>query len=228
MPERKVRGQVIVALLLAVLGFAVAVQVRAQDREGIYPGARRSELVQLLDSLDAANLRADRQIAELEATKRELQTSTNATQTAQQEAREEATTLAILAGTVAATGPGVAIEIQDQKGSISAATMLNAVEELRDAGAEAIEVNDTARIVAQTYFADGDGSITIDGAPVRPPYLIEAIGSPRTLSVAVSFPGGLADEVEALGGSVFVAEADAIDITALSQQRAPEYAQPAP
>lgn len=225
---RRTWGQLAVACPLAVLGFAAAVQVQANDREVIYPGARRGDLVQLLASLDAVSQRAEKQIDELEETKRELQTSTDTARTAQQQAREEATTLAILAGTVPATGSGVSIVIQDPEGSIGAATILNAIEELRDAGAEAIEINDVVRVVAQTYFADAEDAITVDGTPVRPPYVIDAIGSGPTLSVAVVFPGGLSDEVQTLGGSVEVEQAEAIDITALSRVRTPQYAQPTP
>jgi len=140
MPERRSRSrltfptgrttpaQLLVASLLALLGFAAVVQIRANDAEGVYPGARRGDLIQLLDSLDAANARAERQIDELEATKRELETSTDATQAALEEARQEAAALAILAGTVPATGPGVVIRIDDPARAVSAATMLNAVE----------------------------------------------------------------------------------------------------
>ena len=226
--RRPSRGQLLIAVPLAVLGFAAAVQVRANNAEGEYPGARRGDLVQLLDSLDAANSRAQQQIAELEAAKRELESSTDIRQAALQQAREEAATLAILAGRVPTTGPGVAIRIDDPDGAVSAATMLNAIQELRDAGAEAIEINDSARVVAQTYFADGDGSLTVDGDAVRPPYVIDAIGSAPTLAVAVEFPGGLEDEVQALGGTVAVEEVDAVDVTSLAEERAPEYAQPAP
>jgi uncharacterized protein YlxW (UPF0749 family) len=157
-----------------------------------------------------------------------LESTTDNRRAALQEARAEATTLAILTGTVPATGPGVVIRIDDPDGAVGAATMLNAIQELRDAGAESIEINDSARVVAQTYFADRDGSLTVDGDPLRPPYVIDAIGSPPTLSVAVVFPGGLEDEVRALGGTVEVQQVEAVDVTSLAEQRTPEYAQPAP
>ncbi len=226
--RRPTSGQLAVAVLLAALGFAAAVQVRASGADTVYAGARRGDLVQLLDSLDAANSRAERQIAELEATRRELESSTDRRRTALQEAREQATTLAILAGTVPATGPGVIITIEDPGGAVSAATMLNAIEELRDAGAEAIEVNDSARVVAQTYFADGDDGVAVDGAQLKPPYVIDTIGSTATLSVAVEFPGGLEDEVTALGGRVEVQQAETVDVTALAAARSPGYASPTP
>jgi uncharacterized protein YlxW (UPF0749 family) len=92
------RAQVVVALLLAVLGFATALQLRSNSVDDGYAGTRRGDLVQLLDSLDTANQRAQSQILELEATRRELLDSSTQTQAALEEARLEVDTLAILSG----------------------------------------------------------------------------------------------------------------------------------
>jgi uncharacterized protein YlxW (UPF0749 family) len=222
------RGAFVVAVLLALVGFAAAVQVRSNDSEGEFAGARRADLVTLLDSLGSARDRAENQINELEETKRDLQSSNNQARTALEEARKEATTLAILTGTVAATGPGVVVTIDDPKGAVGASVLLNAVEELRDSGAEAIQVNNVARVVAQTYFADGDGYVLVDGVELRPPFTLTVIGSPQDLATAVTFRGGLADTVEQLGGDVTVTTEDVVNVTALAEGRDPEYAQPAP
>lgn len=225
--RRPSRGSLLVALLLALLGFAMVVQLRTTASSTPYAGARRDDLVQLLDSLDSASSRAESQISDLQATQRQLEGSSTKTRSALQQARKEATTLAILSGSIGATGPGVEIRIDDPAGQVGAATMLNVVEELRDAGAEAIQVNDSVRVVAQTYFADTVNAISIDGTPVTAPYTLKAIGDPQTLSVAASFPGGLKDVVESLGGSVSVTPMDRVDITALSVRRDPDYAVPA-
>ncbi|MGH3496484.1 MAG: DUF881 domain-containing protein [Nocardioidaceae bacterium] len=223
---RPSRGQVIVAVLLAVLGFAAVVQVRANDTNTAYSGARRGDLVQLLDSLGAASSRADKQLTGLRTTLQGLQTSKDKNKAALQDARDQAATLALLNGTVPAAGPGVRITISDPKNAVSAATLLEAVEELRDAGAEAISINDDVRVVAQTYFSDAENGVTADGRVLQAPYVIEAIGSAQTLGSAVDFPGGLGDEVRAIGGSVSIQESTQLDITALAQARQPQYAQP--
>ena len=73
--------------------------------------------------------------------------------------------LGILAGTVPATGPGVTITIDDPDGAVTRPTLLDGVEELRDAGAEAIEINDSVRVVASTSFTDGDGGSSSTARP---------------------------------------------------------------
>jgi len=224
--ERPRRGQVVVAVLLAILGFAFAVQWKAAGEEGAYAGARRADLVNLLDSLDAAKDRADSQIRDLQATRTELLSASTATQAALEQARQEAETLAVLSGAVAATGPGVEITIEDPESALSSSELLNTIEELRDAGAEVIEINDQVRVVAQTYFVNDGDDISVDGIPVAPPYVIEAIGDPSTMSTAAQFPGGLIDVIETLGGSVNVGERESLDVTSLSVRREPDYARP--
>lgn len=226
--SRPSRGQAVMAVLLALLGFAAAVQVRSTDASTEFAGARRGDLVQLLDSLGAAEQRAREQLAELQRTREELRTSSDRARAAVQEAREEAIELAILSGAAPTTGPGVTLTIEDPQDAVGARTMLNAVQELRDAGAEAIQVNGVARVVAQTYFADSGTDLVVDGETLEPPYVIVAIGDPDTLAQAATFRGGLSDEVEALGGAVTVTPSQAVTVSAVADARSPQYSQPAP
>lgn len=223
---RPARGQVVAAVLLAILGFATVVQARTTSEDDSYAGARRGDLVQLLDSLDAASDRLDQQLAELTETRQRLLTTNRRAQVAETEAQRDADNLAILNGTVGATGPGVVVTIEDNDNAVSSSTLLNAVEELRDAGAEAIQINGVSRVVAQSYFVDDGDKVRVDGRELTRPFVIEAIGSATTLREAMIFRGGLADQVEALGGSVSVAVRNSIDITTLAESREPEYAQP--
>jgi uncharacterized protein YlxW (UPF0749 family) len=225
--SRPGRGQIVVAILLAALGFGAVLQGRTSSESGDYAGARRGDLIQLLDSLDDARDRAARELRDLQDAKAGLEDTSTRTQAALREAREEASNLAILSGTVGATGPGVVIRIDDPAGQVGASILLNVIEELRDAGAEVIEINDSARVVAQTYFADHEDGVSVDGSVVSSPFIIDVIGRPHTLSNIVTFPGGIAEEVEALGGTADVDERDTVDVTSLAEGREPEYSQPA-
>jgi uncharacterized protein YlxW (UPF0749 family) len=223
---RASRAQIVVALLLALLGFAAVTQVRATQSDGAYAGARRQDLVLLLDSLDAATSRTQAQIAELERTRESLLSDSSAQRVALAQAREQLAALGILAGTKPAVGPGVRITIADPSDAIGASTLLNAIQELRDAGAEAVEVNDAVRVVASTALVDTVRGLVVDDTTLRPPYILDAIGASHTLSEAVVFPGGLADEVEALGGSVRVTEVAELRIDSLHSLETPQYASP--
>jgi uncharacterized protein YlxW (UPF0749 family) len=221
-----VRAQLLVAFLLAVLGFAAVTQVRLTRTDDDFSGQRREDLVDLLDSLSAAADRTRGQLADLEQTRDELMSSSERRQAAIDEGNERLQVLQILTGTVAAEGPGVTITVDDPEDAVPASTLLNGVEELRDAGAEAVEINDVVRVVASTYFTESDGVVSVDGVELRAPYVIDAIGSSHTLSDAVSFPGGFADGVEQYGGSVDVREKDLVEVGSLHTLETPEYSQP--
>lgn len=224
--KRSARSQLIVAVLLAALGFAAVAQMRLTRQDSDYSGQRRENLIELLDSLSAAADRSQTQIDELEGTRSELLSSSERRQLAIDDARRRLEVLQVLTGTVAANGPGVTITVTDPRLAVTSASLLNGVEELRDAGAESIEINDTVRVVASTSFTEREGAVLIDGVAVRPPYLIAAIGSSHTLSEAVIFPGGLADEIERLGGTVSVEEANLVEVGSLHSIETPEYSQP--
>lgn len=223
------RAQAVIGVLLAIVGFLAIVQIRSeQDADADLAGARREDLLQLLDSLDAAATRVRAEIQDLERRRRDLQSSADSRRAAISEARAQVEVLGLLAGTLPARGPGIAVRIHDPQRSIGTSTLLNALEELRDAGAEAIEINNSVRIVAQSALVDAEGGVQVDGTLIRPPYLIEAIGDAHTLREAVLFPGGLQDEVEQLQGTVRISSPPRLEVTSLYSHPAPQFASPAP
>jgi uncharacterized protein YlxW (UPF0749 family) len=223
------RGQVTAAVLLAVVGFASVVQVQAQERNDDYEGMREEDLVQLLNSLSSASQRAENEIAELEQTRSSLRSDTDSRQAVLEQTRERATVLGILAGTLPAVGQGIVVTVKDPRGNVGIDQMLNGLEELRNAGAEAIEINDTVRVVASTALEDGDRGIAVDGVQLRPPYTLEVIGAPNTMAAALNIYGGFVADVEdpRIGGSVTVEESPDVEIATLAEVPEPEYAEPA-
>ena len=89
--------------------------------------------------------------------------------------------------------------------------MLEAVEELRGAGAEAMQIagasGPAVRIVASTYFADGAGGLVVDGQTLPAPYTLTVIGPAATMQTALMIPGGVADSVARDGGTLQVDQA---------------------
>jgi uncharacterized protein YlxW (UPF0749 family) len=216
---------VLVSLLIGALAFGMTTQI-AQDDATDFTSVRGVELVELLKSIDAANERLATQIDDLTTTRDNLLSSSQRSEDAEKQARKRSEQLAILAGSAGATGPGVAVTIEDPDEAVSANQLLDAVQELRDAGAEAIAINGTARVVAQTYFLDDDRVIVVGGSELKRPFVIEAIGDPDTMAEAVRFRGGLIDRVANVGGKATVTERTKVTITALADIKGPEYARP--
>lgn len=236
------RVDVAIAVLLGLLGFAAAVQVRSAQDDGVLAAARQEDLVQILDDLTSRSLRLRQEIAALTGTQARLTTGSDRDQAALAEARRRTQVLGILAGTVAARGPGILLTVDDPNGQVPADVLLDALEEMRDAGAEAIQLEgsvdprtnsaapgQTVRVVAATFFVDaGDRTgIEVDGILLRPPYRFVVIGDPATIGAALAIPGGVIDNVERSGGRATVVRRDSILVGALRPLDRPRYARPA-
>jgi len=220
------RGQLVVAVLLAVLGAAAVTQVRIAGGDDDYAGLRQADLIQALNGLQAASRRTEQDIRNLEATRDSLRDDNNKTATALEQARDEITSLGVLAGTLAAHGPGVRITVAVPGSHLSLNLLLDGIEELRDAGAEAMEINDAVRVVAQTSFESATGGIDVDGRVLRSPFTIDVIGDPDTLSTALQFEGGFVDDISLDEGEVSIKQSQNIQVTVLRKATQPEYAEP--
>lgn len=226
---RPSRTQLVVGVILLLCALAVTLQIRTSDDDQDYSTLRRTELVQMLDDLNAESRRLEAEIAALEATRLQLQSGVDRQRVAREEAQKRYDVLSILGGTTPAEGPGIRITIQDPSQRVTPEIILNALEELRDAGAEVIEINDTVRVVASTWVGTGENGLVVDGVALSRPIVIEVIGGPHALSEAVRFRGGLASEVsdERIGGMVSVVSDSKVAVSSLHIPREAEFARPA-
>ena len=232
MRRRRSVANAVIALLLAVLGFALVVQFKAGNSGAELASARPEDLVRILSDLDSQQDRLRREISDLEDSQRQLDSGAQGRDAALAEARKRADELGILAGTLPAEGPGLQIGLTPGSERIKSETILDAIEELRGAGAEAMQINGAngtaVRIVATTYFADGDNDrLVVDGHTLASPYAIMVIGGPDTMRTALNIPGGVVDSVRQHGGTVSVREADPVRVTALHIAGELKYAKPA-
>ena len=223
---RPTRSTLLVGLLAGVLGFALVVQVRTNRGGGAFATARQEDLVRILDDLDAREARLRAEIEQLRLTRDRLTTGADQDAAALAEARRRAATLGILAGTVPARGPGIVLTIDDPQRSVGADVLLDAIQELRDAGAEAMMVG-TVRLVASSYVSDARGAVAVDGKVLTAPYRFVAVGDPGTLADAMEIPGGVLDVVSSkAGASAKVEERAEVVVDALRPLTAPRYARP--
>ncbi|MDP9394405.1 MAG: DUF881 domain-containing protein [Actinomycetota bacterium] len=221
------RGHVVAAVLCGLLGFAAVAQVRS-TQEGGLSGLRQSELIGILDNVSERSERLAAEQRELERAREQLTTGGGRDRAALEEAHERAETLGILAGTVPAHGPGIEVTIPDPNGEVRAEALLDAVQELRDAGAEAIAIG-AVRVVASTYFTDTEDGVEVDGTPLASPYLLQAIGDPQTLASSLAIPGGVQERLaQDYGITAQVTQRDDVEVVALRAPEAPQYARPAP
>lgn len=234
------RAQLVAAVLLGLLGFAAAVQVRA-TRDAELDGLRQTDLVRILDDVSERGARLQAEARELQETRQRVAGGGDGAQAALEQARDRARVLGILAGTVPASGPGIELTISDPAGKVGADVLLDALQELRDAGAEAVELSTVdgpaVRVVASTALVDGDaagegdgadgGGVVVDGTLLTSPYRFRVIGEPRTLASALDIPGGVLDVLTQRDAQGVVTQRPRVDIASLRAAPSPRYARPA-
>ncbi|MEU2901007.1 DUF881 domain-containing protein [Streptomyces sp. NPDC001273] len=223
-PPRLTRAQLIVALLLFGLGFGLAVQVASHgEGDSALRGARQEDLVRILDELDDRTERLEDEKRGLEKQRDELENSSDQAEEARKQTIEKERQLGVLAGTVAAQGPGITMAIEDTNGTVEANMLLDAIQELRAAGAEAIQVNGV-RVVAGTYLTDSGNGVDVDGNKITAPYRFKVIGKPQDLEPALHIPGGVVQTLEKEQATVTVERSTKIVVDALRAAERPDYA----
>jgi len=223
---RATQANALAALLAILLGFAVATQVRQNQVLGL-ESLRESELVTILDNATQLTSRLDQNARELQITRDNLVSGSTGGAAALKAAQERLDALRILAGTAGARGPGIRITIVDPDAKVDPPLLLDAIEELRNAGAEAIQIGG-ARVVASSAFAMSGSAIEVDGVTLTQPYTILAIGDAQTMASAMEIPGGFAANVRSKGAGITVTQASELVVGALYTLREPRYARPVP
>ena len=182
------RGHWLIALLLAavglLLGLLLAVVLRPQP--GLDLVSSGEGWAEVVSDLVDSNARLRDEIEALEA---EL---TGLGEMEQKGAVlevlvDEVNYLRMANGLVEVSGPGVAVVIA---GPISVLDLHDLINELRNAGAEALALNGQRLAAWSAISTDGE-HVTVDGRPVVAPYQLKAIGEAHTLEVALNRPGGL-------------------------------------
>ena len=223
---RPSRAQAVVGVLLAALGFAAIVQVRTNTTDNTYAGYREQDLVDVLSGLAGTSQRAQVELNRLENQRRQIQASQQAQSAALSAAQKQEQELGILAGLVPVTGPGIRVTVTEGPQHVDVDSVLDTIEELRSAGAEAMQVNGKVRLVAQSSVQSTASGLEIDGTQLTSPYVFDVIGDPHTLEGALSLIDGPVAQFKDAGAAVDIQEEKALDITALHKPGSSQFAQP--
>lgn len=213
-PPPRIESRAAIALVAVVVGFLVAVQAAGSGDRPLSRLAeeRPEDLTRILADLNAEADELAREVAALRVRLARYQGSARSEEVAVRDARKALADLQVLAGTVAVEGPGVAIRIEDRGGGVGWEALLDLIQEVRDAGGEAVAVNGR-RVVASTWLGPADDGAVLDGARIDPPYEVEAIGPPDVIAGALDIPGGPLSVLSALPGvSVEVRTVDGLEL----------------
>ena len=183
--RRSTLSLILMTAMMIVLGAMIVAQLRAAGRLHPLPGEGDDQAVLLSALADAnSNLRA-----EVEAlTTQEAAYEHDDGAAGLQELVAELNRVRVLNGLVEVSGPGLELLLD---GPLNALDLQDMANELRNAGAEAMSLNDQRLVVSSVVVVDATGQIVLYGQPVSRPYRFLAIGDPETIETALRRPGGL-------------------------------------
>ena len=216
------QGKILIAIVFMVLGFMISVQYKVTVQQRTIRMDRVEDLSERLKVMETENKQLLQEINELRK---------KGADRARDHGQER---LQLLAGTTDVEGAGIEIVLDDsnipKKANenpnlyiIHDEDLLRVLNELRAAGAEAISINDQ-RIVAMSEVRCAGPTVSVNNVRSAPPYVIKAIGAPKTLTSALRLRGGVVETFEFWGIQVKIKSEDKVHIPALKAPRNFEYA----
>jgi uncharacterized protein YlxW (UPF0749 family) len=206
-----------------IIGMLLVGQLRSQARPIELSSLSAQELSGLIETLSAANVELGEGLDELNAQIRDYERAAVEGQSDTVISEEALLAISAFAGLVGVEGQGIRIMAE---GSFDPIAVNDLVHELRNAGAEAIAVDDI-RITASSVAVLGTSAIEIDGVPIGPSFEILAIGSPDGLQAAIERPGGILSLYEqSIDARFTVSQVDRLVLPPTARDLMPAAARP--
>jgi uncharacterized protein YlxW (UPF0749 family) len=209
-------GVIAVTVIALFLGVLAVTQIQAQE---VYSRSLQletpSSLTTLIANLSERNNAVREEITDLirrTETARDAIASGKGSLT---ESERQLGQLRVFAGMSAVSGAGITVRID---GSFDERALSDLVNELRNAGAEAIAVN-TSRVGPRSWFgATPDRALTVDAVPLRGPWQVRAVGSADVMYIAMTRTGGIIGQFELIykGTRFAVSKDPVLDVPALT------------
>lgn len=180
-------AQVSLFIVALVIGILLVGQLRSQARPIELSTLSAQELSTLIEALSARNVELGDNLDDLREQIRDYERADVQGRSDLTLSEEDLQRISAFGGLEEVEGQGISIRIE---GSFDPTAVNDLIYELRNAGAEAIAV-DNVRITARSVAVLGTRAIEIDGVEIGPSFTIRAIGSPDGLQSAIERPGGI-------------------------------------
>jgi uncharacterized protein YlxW (UPF0749 family) len=195
---RAPRSQLLVASVAFLLGLLVVFQIRAQAGGDRLAALSAQDLTFLVGNLNAENDRLRTEIAGLDRQLESLELGGSRGTASVADIQADLQRIRVWAGLEPVAGDGIQIEV---RGPISAPDVEDIINELRNAGAEAIAIDDV-RVVTGTVIGGGSGALSIDDTQLGDPFTIRAIGVQESLTGSLARAGGIVVQLAATNPDV--------------------------
>ena len=228
------KGKITMIITAAIACFALALVMTMQLKivnetditaiENMRESELRTELGNWQSRYDEVNAQYEDTLSRIEEYK---QTSESNDET-EKLVDEELDNVNLLLGNTDVEGQGIEITINETEDEtvekVTADDLLLIINALKQAGAEAISINDE-RIINMTdvVYIDGADIIRVNGQRILAPYTIKAIGNQTYLESALLGNGGQIDSMQKVGQDAKIEKKDNIKITKYSGEIKTRY-----
>lgn len=220
----KLDGRWTLTAVAALLGVLVVAQLRSQVTNPGLAGLTAQELTNVIANVNERNDQLRGEVATLQQQLAQLTDARDRGTSSVGQLRSDLATLEAWSGLVPVSGQGVSIRIN---GPISGTGVEDLLNELRNAGAEAIAVDDV-RIVPGSVVYGQPGALSVENTPLPGGFEIRAIGSPQILTGSLTRAGGAIAQLAATdpGASITVTPLDIVHIPATARDLTPVHGHP--
>jgi uncharacterized protein YlxW (UPF0749 family) len=220
----RLASRVSIAIVAGLLGILAVGQFRGQAGAPALAGLSATDLTQLIANLTAGNDELRAEITDLGDQASHLATAHDRGETTVDELTGDLARIRAWAGLSPVSGQGIAITVRGQIGGDGVEDLLN---ELRNAGAEAISV-DGVRIVTGVVVAGAPGALSVENNAIGDAFEIRAIGSPQILTGTLTRTGGVIAQIGATypDAQLTVTPVDTLALPATDRTLVPSHGQP--
>lgn len=238
MQKRRKRGELAVVAAFLVLGFLLALQLKSVRQQTAVDATSANRLETLQELYNNVVNERDGLKDQLTTAQKELEDYRSAAASGEgsEALKSEVEYLSMVAGLTDVEGPGVMVILQDSTATntsgeeadylIHDSDLLSVINELRDAGAQALSLNGE-RILATSEVRCAGSVVLINGQRVAAPFVLYAIGDPTTLYNALTMRGGVVDVLSQWKIQVSVTMSEKLLIEKYSGSIATDYLSPA-
>jgi uncharacterized protein YlxW (UPF0749 family) len=219
------RSQLTLAVVAGILGLLVVVQLRGQSGGSALQSKSAQDLTTLVASLNDQNDQLRAEVSDLQQQRDELRADRASGATSLGQIESDLRRIRAWSGLDPVAGKGVQITVS---GEIDAGSVDDLLNELRNAGAEALAI-DGIRVVARTAVSGVPGSLDVDGTLLRDPFTIRAIGKPEVIVGSLTRVGGIVARLGATSPSTTVDVVpidDLMTLPASTENLVPAHGQP--
>ena len=233
MKEKLKKGKITMIITIGIACFALALVMSMQFKivnetditsiENMREAELRSELANWKSKYEETNQKYEETVAKIE----EYNQTSQSNEETEKLVDEELEQINMLLGKTDVQGEGIEVTLREinseEIARINADDLLVIVNALKQAGAEAISINDE-RIVNMSDIVDiSETFIKVNGQRILAPYIIKAIGNQSYLESALIGNGGHVDEMKKIGQDVSIVKSNKITILKYNDEISTKY-----